>query len=301
MCASGIEEFPAVDDRTLNEGMRRIARLDSILLVHAEDPGLVEALARDALSEGRTGARDFVRSRPPAAELQAIHRALFWAEETGCRVHFVHLSTGSGVLLVAEARERGVDVSCETCPHYLLFSEEDMERLGGLAKCAPPLRPRSEAEALWKLLGEGILPMVVSDHSPSSMELKQGDDFFRLWGGIAGCQSTRQVLLAEALPRGLDLGLVAAVTAGNQANRFGLPDKGEISVGRDADLWLVELSSEARLQAADLVYRNPFSAFEGQWIRGRTVRTMVRGRTAFEYGGAVSEPLGRLIVPGRAG
>jgi allantoinase len=301
MCSSGIEDFPAADDRTLYEGMRRIARLDSILLLHAEDPGLVEALAGQALSEGRAGAMDFVRSRPPAAELRAISRALFCAEETGCRVHIVHVSTGAGVLLVAEARERGLDVSCETCPHYLFLTEEDIERLGGLAKCAPPLRQRSEVEALWRLLGEGRLPMVVSDHSPSSMKLKQGDDFFRLWGGIAGCQSTRQLLLAEALPRGLDLGLIAAVTAGNQARRFGLPDKGEISVGRDADLWLVELSAERRLRAEDLFYRNPFSAFEGHWIRGRTERTMLRGRTVFEFGRPAGEPSGRLIVPNRAG
>jgi allantoinase len=133
------------------------------------------------------------------------------------------------------------------------------------------------------------------------MNLKQGDDFFRLWGGIAGCQSTRQMLLAEALPRGLDLDLIAAVTAGNQARRFGLPDKGEISVGRDADLWLVELSSETRLRAGDLFYRNPFSAFEGKWIRGHTLRTMVRGRTVFEFGQPAGEPSGRLIVPSRAG
>jgi len=215
MCASGIDEFPACDAQTLREGMLRIAELGSILLVHAEDP---EVLEREARRVRGTGARDFIRSRPPEAELAAIRGAIDLASETGCRLHIVHVSTVAGVELISDARRRGVDVTGETCPHYLLYVEEDLERLGGPGKCAPPFRTPGDREGLWRALASGELAMVVSDHSPSTLDLKRGDDFFKLWGGISGCQSTRQLLLAEDR---LSLPEVAAVTSTTSASFVG--------------------------------------------------------------------------------
>ncbi|TAN31669.1 allantoinase AllB [bacterium] len=297
MCPSGIDAFPGCDDRTLREGMRRIARLGSILLVHAEDPAIVDALIHRATAGGQNGALDFIRSRPAAAELEAISRAIGMAGETGCRLHVVHVSTAGGVELIREARRSGVDVSGETCPHYLLYVEEDMERLGGAGKCAPPFRSAADRDGLWRLIADGALPMVVSDHSPSSPDLKRGGDFFKLWGGISGCQSTRQLLLSGDGSRSLALPTIAAVTATNVARRFGLASKGEVAPGFDADLWLVDLSHEDVVRGRDLLYRNAFSAHEGRPIRGRTVRTMVRGRTVFAAGRPSKGPAGRLIRP----
>jgi allantoinase len=301
MCPSGINDFPACDETTLHEGMQRIARLGSILLLHAEDPSIVDALARQAIAQGRTGPHDFIGSRPAAAELEAISTAIALARETGCRIHIVHVSTEIGVHMVAEAQALGVDVSCETCPHYLLYTEDDVERLGSVGKCFPPFRTAQDREGLWRLLAEGTLPMVVSDHSPSTMDLKQGNDFFKLWGGISGCQSTRQLLLAHAAERSIDLPTVAAVTATNPARRFGLAGKGEVAVGFDADLWLVDLSHAGVVQKKDLLYRSPFSAHEGQPIRGRTMRTLVRGRTVFVDGRPSLTETGRFVRPSRDG
>ena len=301
MCPSGLNEFPACDERTLRDGMRRIAALGSILLLHAEDAEMVDALSREAIAKGRTSARDFVRSRPVTAELDAISRAISIAGETGCAIHIVHVSTAQGVRVIQEAQTQGVDVSGETCPHYLLYVEEDLERLGGVGKCTPPFRSPEDRDGLWGLLAEGGLPMVVSDHSPSSMDLKRGDDFFKLWGGISGCQSTRQLLLAGARGRSLDLATIAAATAGNVARRFRLSQKGEVAAGFDADLWLVDLSYEGVVSKEDLFYRNPFSAHEGQPIRGRTVRTLVRGRSVFVDGKPSSKATGRLVRPATAG
>ncbi len=272
MCPSGLDEFPGCDVATLRAGMQRIAELDSILLVHAEDPSLLRTPA------GPT-AMDFIRSRPPEAELSAIATAIGLARETGCRLHLVHVSTARGAELIRTSAEAGVDVSGETCPHYLLYVEEDMERIGGRAKCAPPFRTTADRDALREM------PMVVSDHSPSTLGLKQGDDFAKLWGGISGCQSTRQLLLASAMepPR------VAAVTATSVAARFRLDRKGDIAPGFDADLWLADLSQVDVVRRDDLLYRNPFSAHEGQVIRSRTVRTLVRGQTAAR---------GRFLRPG---
>jgi allantoinase len=282
MCPSGIDEFPACDSITLREGMARIARMGSILLVHAEDPVVLET---SASAFAGAGAGDFIRSRPPDAELAAIAHAIEIAADTGCRLHVVHVSIVAGMEMIRAGQGRGVDVSGETCPHYLLYAEEDLERLGGVGKCAPPFRTRADRDGLWRMLASGALPMVVSDHSPSTPELKQGDDFFKIWGGISGCQTTRQLLLA----RSLDARRLAAVTATNVARRFELPGKGEIAPGFDADLWLVDLGQEDVVRRDDLLYRNRFSAFEGLAVRGRTVTTLVRGKKPGK---------GRLIRPG---
>ena len=168
MCSSGLPEFPRADDRTLLDGLREAARLGLPVAVHAESEALVET------PSGRD-ARDFLASRPIAAELEAIERALRFAEETGAKLHIVHVSSGRGVALAAEARARGVDVSIETCPHYLFFTDEDVERLGVVAKCAPPLRSADERQALWAALLRGEIDIVASDHSPAEPAMKQGD------------------------------------------------------------------------------------------------------------------------------
>ena len=267
MCPSGIDEFPPCDAETLRQGMKRIAELDSILLVHAEDPA--ELLA----PKGPT-ARDFIASRPWEAELSAIHQAIMLSRETGCRLHIVHVSTVPGIASIQDAQLRGIDVSGETCPHYLLYADEDLERLGGAGKCAPPLRSRGNRDDLLAMLAAGEVEMVVSDHSPSTLDLKEGDDFARIWGGISGCQSTRQLLLAKA---NLEPSVIAAVTATNVARRFRLSKKGDIAPGFDADLWIVDLREEDVVRREDLLYRNRFSAHEGQRIRGKTVKTLLRG------------------------
>ena len=267
MCPSGIEEFPSCDAETLRQGMERIAELDSILLVHAEDPA--ELLA----PKGPT-ARDFIASRPWEAELSAIHQAIMLSRETGCRLHIVHVSTVRGIASIQDAQLRGIDVSGETCPHYLLYADEDLERLGGAGKCAPPFRSRGNRDDLLAMLAAGEVEMVVSDHSPSTLDLKEVDDFARIWGGISGCQSTRQLLLAKA---NLEPSVIAAVTATNVARRFRLSKKGDIAPGFDADLWIVDLREEDVVRREDLLYRNRFSAHEGQRIRGKTVKTLLRG------------------------
>lgn len=276
MCPSGIEEFPACDEATLRDGMERIAELDSILLVHAEDPALLRE------PQGPT-ARDFIESRPPEAEVSAIRLAIDMARETRCRLHVVHVSTAAGADLIAKAHRAGVDVSGETCPHYMLYTDADLERLGGLGKCAPPFRGETDQKRVRQV------PMFVSDHSPSTYELKQGDDFRKVWGGIAGCQTPRQLILAQAP----DVNAIAARTSDTIARRFGLRTKGAIEPGFDADLWIVDTDWKGIVRREDLLYKNPFSAHQGQEIRGRTVHTILRGQAVTRDG----PPIGKFLRP----
>ncbi len=299
MSNSGIDDFLAVDDLTLYEGMVQAARLRKIVAVHAENDQITSSLARRAITQGRTGKRDYLASRPIIAEQEAIERAILMASETGCSLHIVHVSSGRGVQLVAEARERGVDVSCETCPHYLVLSEDDMEELGAVAKCAPPLRSQQEREALWEQVFAGNVPMIASDHSPAPADMKTDANFFRVWGGISGCQSLLSLLLTDGYEhRSLSLNRISSLTAEYVARRFGLlPHKGRLTPGADADMVLVNLQTSNVLQATDLFYRHQYSPYVNKLLRGRIVQTLVRGNTIFREGSFVFAPIGRLLRP----
>ncbi len=300
MSNSGIEDFQAVDDLTLYEGMERAAKLGRIVAVHAENDAITGLLAQRAVATGQTSVRDYLNSRPVVAELEAIERAILFASETGCPLHIVHVSSGRGVSLVAQTQMRGVDVSCETCPHYLVLTEEDVEELGAVAKCAPPLRPQREQDALWQHIFDGTLPMVVSDHSPSPPGMKADANFFKVWGGISGCQSLLQLLLTDGYARReLPLTTIARITAGYVARRFDIaPRKGEIAIGADADMALIDLGSSSVLCQEDLLYRHKQSPYVGRTLRGRVARTLVRGTTVWLNGKVVSGAVGRLVKPG---
>jgi len=297
LCHSGLDEFPRVDDLTLWEGLREAARLGLPVAVHAENHELIAALSRRMTEEGRQSIRDFLESRPVVAELEAIQRATLLAGEAGARLHIIHISSGRGVLLAAEARQRGVDVSIETCPHYLFLTDEDVERLGTVAKCAPPVRDRKEQDNLWTQLLGGNVDVVASDHSPSSPDRKAGA-FWRAWGGIAGVQSTLAVLLDQGYHRrGLPLERIASLVAAEPARRFRIPDRGRIVAGASADLALVDLSATFTLKPEDLLQRHALSPYLGASFRGVVKRTIRRGETIFAEGKITAQGGGRLVRP----
>ena len=183
-------------------------------------------------------------------------------------------------------------VTCETCPHYLYFTEEDLESLGAVAKCAPPLRNNTERLALWQKVLQGEIDLIASDHSPSSPDLKTSDDFFAVWGGISGVQSSLQVLLSSDL----SLTAIASLTAKNPAERFRLSNKGRLEAGYDADLTLVDLSQTRRLEQEHLFYRHQQSPYIGRTFKGVVKQTLLRGQTIYADGKIVGKPSGQLIT-----
>lgn len=289
MSHSGINEFLYVDDPSLFEGMKKLAEISSIVGLHAENGMITNYLAQKAIAEGRLTVRDYVASRPVISEVEAVSKAATFAEITGCKVHIVHASSGEVVKRVTEAKERGVDISVETCPHYLALTVEDFEELGALAKCAPPIREREHVDSLWEALAKGEIDLIGSDHSPSPASLKEfapGKHIFNLWGGLSTAQSTLNVMLEEGYwRRGIPLETIARVTAANPARRFGLyPRKGTIAVGSDADFAIVDLNASFTLQKEDLFYKHPQSPFVGKTFRGKVLYTFVRGQLVFAKG-----------------
>ena len=294
MSNSGLPEFDHVDDWTLLEGMKTAARLGLPVAVHAESDPITSALSARARLEGHTSIQDYLESRPVLAELEAVSRACLFAGEAGCKLHLVHLSSGRAVVLASEFRARGVDVTLETCPHYLCFTNEDLEQLGAVLKCAPPVRSRAERNLLWSNLEH--LDLIGSDHSPAPPEMKSSSDFFAIWGGISGVQSTLESLLTEGFhKRGVPLERIAHLVSRGPAQRFGLKGRGQLQPGFQADIALVDLNREWTLEKEDLLYRHKQSPYVGRTFQGKVVRTLARGRTIFQEGLGVLDARGEWV------
>ena len=302
MSDSGISDFPRADRDTLRRGMQLIARRGLPVAVHAEDQELTAKLTQSLRSAGKTGWKDFLKSRPVQAELIAIRTALELAGETGCPLHIVHVSCPEGVDLIVRARDQGVNVSVETCPHYLLLTERDLEKLGAPAKCAPPVRDEARCSALWNLVRTGMIDTLGSDHSPAPLEMKVSADAFSVWGGISGCQHGLALVLAELFSTDGVMGLqrFTAMTAAKVAERFGLESKGTIAPGCHADLVLVTFDEGIKIASENLRYRHKMSPYVGKFLRAQVRRTWLRGQQIYGEGlVAEPKPKGRMVRPGR--
>lgn len=268
---SGVPEFPPLLDP--GPALAELAAFDGLLIAHAEDGALVTEAA------GRRYA-DFVASRPAAAEDSAIALLLRRAAETGARVHVVHLSSASALPLLARARADGVRVTVETCPHYLALTAEEVPDGDTRYKCCPPVRDEANRDALWRGLADGVIDMVVSDHSPCTPELKEleSGDFGAAWGGIASLQLGLPVVWTEARRRGHTLAEVVTWMSGRPATLVGLPRKGRIAPGADADLAVV--APDAEFAVGELHHRNPLTPYTGRRLSGAVRQTWLRGAPA---------------------
>jgi allantoinase len=284
---SGVD-FERIDDDLIYAGLAEMARLGNLIGLHAENEYLTAYLGAQMRAAGRTDRASWPESRPPASEIEAIRRACYWAQVTGGHLHIVHISLAEGVREVAKWKALGVDVTAETCPHYLFFDQSDFEEIGPEAKCAPPLRTRANVADLWTCVATGLVDSIGSDHSPCATadKLRGMDDIWQAWGGITGIQTMLPALLTEGYHcRGVSLETLARLTATNPAKRFGLyPQKGAIRVGADADLAVVDLTAEWTLAAADLQSKNQHSAYVGATFKGQVQETWVRGQRVYADG-----------------
>lgn len=275
LAPSGVDEFPALDPDQLRTALAEVASFDGLLIVHAEDATVLDA-APQAPSRAYA---DFLLSRPDEAETAAIRRLLDGARETGCRVHVLHLSSARALDLLADARAEGIAVTVETCPHYLCLAAEQIPDAAPEFKCCPPIRDEGNRSALWDALLDGVIDVVVSDHSPATAAMKcAGDgDLQQAWGGISGLQVGFTAVADEALRRGIGLERVAQWMATGTADLVGLADKGRIALGAAADLAVLDAAVPLAVDVRHLAHRNPISAYDGRHFTGSVTHTLLGG------------------------
>jgi allantoinase len=294
MSASGVD-FERVNDDVMYACLLKTRELGNLLGVHAESEYVTGLLAQQLQAAGRTDRAAWHESRPPATELEAINRAIYWADVADGNLHIVHVTIADGIRAVAQAKEAGVNITVETCPHYLFFDHDDFVRIGPAAKCAPPLRSRADVEALWQCVLDGMVDTIASDHSPCLWADKEPgmDNIWKAWGGISGVQSMLPVLLTEGVhKRGLSLPELVRMTSANPARIFGLyPQKGSLLPGADADVTVIDMNKEWTLTVDDLLYKNKHSAYVGYTFKGAVERTIVRGKTVYQNG-QITAPAG---------
>ena len=310
---SGVAEFQNVEEDDLRESLPELTRLGALLIVHAEVPGPisktgipacpgdVESLSPQERTDRNvhpTKYATFLASRPRAAEDEAVALMIRLCREFGTRIHIVHHSSADSLSLLREAKTAGLQITAETCPHYLVFAAEEIPDGATQFKCCPPIREAENREQLWDALANGTIDMIVSDHSPCppAMKLPESGDFLQAWGGISSLQLRLPVIWTEIKRRGHTIADLTRWLASAPAQLVGLGKrKGSITIGQDADLVIWNPEKQFRVDGELLHHRHKVTPYQGRVLDGVVEKTFLRGRKIYDSGEFIGEPSGRFL------
>ncbi|UTR13603.1 allantoinase AllB [Salipaludibacillus sp. LMS25] len=296
---SGISDFKRLDHHSLPQAMAFCGETNTILALHAE---LEDILTHYDLSQsGRKDAAAFLESRPVDAELEAVDIVLDYSAKYNTPLHIVHVSHPDVVERLFSAKKTGVNVSIETCPHYLLFTDEDFLREGPLLKSTPPLRDKDSVEGLWEKIHQGKIDIISSDHSPCPPAMKQRgiNNIWQAWSGIQSVQFGIPAFISCALRRGFSLTDMLPLLTNNAAQRFPyLHEQGRIQPGKKANLTIYDPTIDTHVTSDDILFRHKYSPYVGREIKGAIKATFVNGQCVYkaEEGIVVDEPFGKNLA-----
>jgi dihydroorotase len=287
---------PAPDDGGMIRTFQLVSETGLRIGVHAENNPIMDYFTEKLKAEGRTDPLAHVEARPNVAEAEAIQRAILFAAETGCKLHIYHMSSKDGVQLLKAAKERGVDVSAETCPHYLLLDSSYMKKVGSILKMNPPVRSAENGEALWKGLSDGTVEVIATDHSPHTLEEKTNDNIWEAIPGFTGVETSVPLMLTQVNKGRLSLNAYVKLASENPARLFNLyPRKGTIQIGTDADFTIVDMERKGALSSEKLHSKTKVTPFDGWKVKGVPIYTIVRGKVVMKEGEIVGKPQGEHI------
>jgi allantoinase len=296
---SGIDDFPKVEQQHLSQAIDILAKYNVPYLIHAE----LEAEAKEPADIGDKY-QSFLESRPKSWENDAINMMIELAETAKARgvagkIHIVHLSSAEALPAIRSAQQKGLQLTAESCPHYLTLFAEDIPDGRTLFKCCPPIREQQNREQLWRGLADGTISFIVSDHSPCTPTLKHIDsgDIENAWGGISSLQFGLSIIWTEAKKRGYSLADVVNWMATEPANFSGLGHKkGQIATGYDADLVVFDALASYRIDPKMIKYRHKITPYEGREVSGIVRRTYVRGQLVYKDNQLLGKPIGIPIL-----
>jgi len=299
---SGVPEFEAVGEPELREALPVLSALGAVLLVHSELPGPIETAAVEVAGDDPKRYSTWLKSRPRAAENEAIALLIRLSREFDARVHVVHLSSSDALPDLRRARAEGTKITVETCPHYLRFAAEEIREGATEFKCAPPIRERENRELLWQALLAGSIDLLASDHSPCPPDMKcaRTGDFMRAWGGIASLELSLPVMWTEARQRGAGIAEIARWLCQGPAKLAGVKGKGAIAVGCAADMVVWHPDAQFRVDAATLYHRHKLTPYAGRELHGVVKATFLRGQKIYDRGDFPAPAVGRVLRRGQA-
>lgn len=280
-------DFLALDDATLKSTLELLKDSGRMLALHCENDALNRAGRERMQKQGRTDPAAYAESRPVINEEEAVNRVIFFAEKTGGWAHIAHMSSPDGAELVKRAKQRGIRITAETCPQYLALDIRDLLRLGPYGKCAPPLRTAEQVDRMWDYLADGTIDCITSDHCSWSKASKD-PGFASIWeapNGLPGVQTLLPAIITEGRRKGFTWERISQWCSEVPARLWHLEHvKGSISVGRHADLVLIDPERVWELRAEEILHTEQWSPFVGKQFKGRIVRTLVRGETVYQDG-----------------
>lgn len=291
-------DLPAPSDGAMLEGFEILARLGLRCTVHAENASIMARREARLKAAGRTDARAHLAARPEICAIEAVGRAVAFAEWTGARLHIAHKSSADALDVLRGAKARGVDVTVETCPHYLIFTVDDMDALGGALRVNPPIREKGHGPALWAALHDGTIDMIATDHAPHLPEEKSSGDIWECECGFPGVETQMPVMLTQVKEGKATLNDYVRWSAAAPAKAWGCyPRKGAVAPGSDADLAIVDMSGGGTIRREALHSRSRMTPWHGFETAARVVHTLVRGRAVVRDGALVGEPgWGRPVI-----
>ncbi len=287
--------IPPPDDGTLYEILTKSHKQDIPIAFHAENADLVRYFTKKIKETGRTDPAAHTDARPPICEEDSIRKLAVFSKRTGGKVLVVHIATKEGVEIIKEAKYMGLNMFGETCPHYLLLNRDDYEKYGTAIKVNPPIREREHQEALWRGVMEGVITNLGSDHAPHSEEEKRGN-VWECAAGFTGVQTFLSLMLDQALKGRLPLTKLVELMSLNPAKLFRLwPRKGDIMVGSDGDLVVVDPEGETVISKEWIKAKYPITPYIGWRLKGSLKYTVLRGNVIVKDGEILRGPLGIFI------